>query len=358
MVMATIGSVVGGRFRLLREIGRGAAGTVYAALDVAAGTELAVKILDVGEPNRAPDLARFELEARTARALSSRHVVNTVDAAIDDVVGPYLAMELLSGEDLETMVQRTGPLPPAVVARVASQAARGLAAAHGRNVIHRDIKPGNLFLARQQDGSVVVKLLDFGIATTRHGLTGARDGEPVGSCVGTPFYMSPEQIIGARSVDARADVWALGMVMYTALAGCSPFSALHTFAQIAIAVCAKPLLPVQRAAPWVTADVASVVHTAVRKDPSERYPSGVEMAAAIRACVAEDDLHVDMLVGIDDACRARRAAPVTLAPEDMLLSPAALEAILAGPASRCEALTTSIGVSADTITVRRRARDL
>ncbi len=214
------GSIVGNRFRLVRELGRGSMGTVWLADHLTLGVRCAVKFMTV-EATRDPNYrARFAREARAIAQLHSPNVVRVLDYDVYDGV-PFIAMEWLHGEDLEARLLRVGRLDPRATHRILSQVAHGLAKAHEAGIVHRDLKPGNIFLA-EEDGDEIAKLLDFGIAKV-FSVDGVDSGTQVGTVLGTPAYMSPEQAREVREIDYRADLWSLAIIAYECLSGQLPF---------------------------------------------------------------------------------------------------------------------------------------
>src|SRR5262249_18262559 len=214
------GTVIGAKFRLERPLSRGGMGSVWLARHVHLGAPVAIKLMDPSFIASAMFRARFEREARTAANLQSPHIVQVHDYGIEGDT-PYLVMELLQGEDLKTRLERCGRLPLADAARILIQAGKGLRRAHDLGLVHRDLKPGNLFLARIEDEEVV-KILDFGIAKETGGeCSGAMT--QTGEILGSPFYMSPEQVRGDKELDPRSDLWSLGVILFRTVTGVSPF---------------------------------------------------------------------------------------------------------------------------------------
>ncbi len=209
------GSVIGGKFRIERELGRGGMGTVYAASHLTLGTPVALKFLNASYLDNAQVVERFLREARSAARLHGEHVCRVLDADREGQV-PYIVMELLAGTDLAKLVRR-GRLGHLAAADYVAQACVGLAEAHAANLVHRDLKPGNLFLATRSDGSSVVKVLDFGVAKS----TRAQDFSltQTSNVIGSPGYMSPEQLRSSKVVDARSDIWALGVILFELVMG-------------------------------------------------------------------------------------------------------------------------------------------
>jgi eukaryotic-like serine/threonine-protein kinase len=308
-----IGGTIDGKYRVVRLLGRGGMGAVYEALDTRSGLRVAIKVM---HPRSASDsdsdsgdnLGRFQREARAAAAINTDHVARVIDWGNDPArAAPYMVMEYLLGEDLHALLKRTGALRPEVALRILAQACLGVAAAHEARVIHRDIKPANLFLARTGGGEVLVKILDFGIAKIRPEREGGETTglTRTGGMLGSPIYMSPEQARGIRGIDQRTDLWSLGVVLYRALTGHTPHDDTEALGDLIVAICSSFPRPVQEIAPWVPAEVAAVVHGALRIQPSERWQTATAMLDAIRPLLPHGwRLREEMLAPIDDASRA------------------------------------------------------
>jgi serine/threonine protein kinase len=225
--------------------------------------------------------ARFRREARAASLVESQHIVQVFDVGSDGTLGLYLVMEYLAGEDLAQMLARETRLAPQRATRIGLQVARGLAKAHAAGVVHRDLKPANIFLCAQEDDEPLVKILDFGISkvidSTRRGFAPGLKLTRDGMVVGTPQYMSPEQAQG-YPVDERTDVWALGLVLYEMLAGQPAYPELATYEQFIIHLVSRPPEPLRSCAPWVSEELARVVHAAVEHDLAKRIPTCAALA--------------------------------------------------------------------------------
>jgi len=215
-----VGTVLEGKFRITREVGRGGMAVVYEAVHVDIGKRVAVKLLSQDLVASRVVRERFLREARAAAAIRSPHICEVYDSGMYEE-RPFLVMELLEGESLYERLTRVRRLDPATTLEVIEQTARGLSKAHQVGVIHRDLKPENIFLTQDEDGRLLSKLVDFGLAKFYESNA---DGENVrltreGALFGTPAYMSPEQAKGHGGVDHRADLWALGCIVYECLTG-------------------------------------------------------------------------------------------------------------------------------------------
>jgi serine/threonine protein kinase len=277
-----VGCSLGGRYKILRLIGRGGMGGVYEAQGTD-GRHVAAKVIFrsvAGQDDQ--HMRRFIREARAATAIDSLHVVKTFELGTDLKLGaPFIVMELLSGTDVARLLQEKGALLPPAAVRIFVQAARGLAAAHAVNIVHRDVKPANLFLHVAEPGqNVVVKVCDFGVAKrSEDGAT--HDLTRAGGVLGSPLYMSPEQAKTASHVDHRADVWGLCVSLYQTLSGSPPWDPNASLAELLLAICTNRVPPLAEAAPWVSRELAAVVHKGLAREPENRWPSMEALARAL-----------------------------------------------------------------------------
>jgi serine/threonine protein kinase len=217
------GTILGGKYRLLRLLGQGGMGSVWLAERIGWQSHVAIKLLNLPMPHNPQALARFQREARLAASLRSIHVVQVLDDGVCDETGaPYIVMELLEGETLAERLQRVKCLKPQMVAQIITQIARALGRAHDAGLIHRDLKPDNILLVRNDDEEVV-KVLDFGIAKGVATDTQPEHGTLAGHVIGTPAYMSPEQLMSSKTIDHRADLWSLGIIACECMTGARPF---------------------------------------------------------------------------------------------------------------------------------------
>jgi serine/threonine-protein kinase len=314
--------MLGGKYVLGAKLGAGGMGAVFEAHD-GRGNVVAVKTLLVApgaHAAAAETRARFEREIEATARLVHKNVLSLIDHGVDEATGaPYLVMPRMRGEDLGTLLARVKILEPSVAVPLVVQACRGVAAGHAAGIIHRDIKPSNLFL-EEEDGIVVVKVSDFGLATVQD--AGIDSLTTSGALLGTPHYMSPEQAENAKRVDARTDVFSLGMVLYHALTGSPAFARSGSFMAFLVGQMNVPLL--QQAAPWVPPQIARAVHAALLRSPDARWPNvgelelGLTMAAGFQMAAAP--LYKASLAPLSQSTRADAAprAEVPVHWEDLL----------------------------------------
>ena len=310
-----IGRTLDSRYAIVRLLGQGGMGAVYEARHTGTGRRVAVKIILGAGAKEAHQVARFEREARAVGAVESEHIAQVFDTGRDEEAGaPYIAMEFLEGEDVQGLLDRLGPLPVDLALRIALQACLGLERAHAAGVIHRDIKPANLFLSRKEQGQRVIKLLDFGIAKVTVPLTDTPTDHALtktGAMMGSPLYMSPEQARGSVAIDARSDLWSLGITLFQCLSGRRPHEDAQGLGDLIMSIISSPAPDVQSVAPWVPAAVAQVVRRALTIDLAGRYASAGELADALRALLPYGYAIVDpMLVPLGATTRAFVAPPL------------------------------------------------
>jgi serine/threonine protein kinase len=321
---ALIGHTLAGKYRVLRVIGRGGMGAVF-EVEAPDGTRVAAKLIDrrhVGQDEET--YKRFVREAKAASSIDSPHIVRTLEAGIDpELKAPYIIMELLQGVDLKSVLKERSALVHEPTVRLFVQAARGIAAAHRQRIVHRDIKPANLFLHEQADGTVSVKVCDFGIAKRTseadHDQTGSHDLTRTGGMLGSPLYMSPEQATNARNVDHRTDIWSLCISLYEALSGVKPWAGRAALGEIIVAICTQQVPPLRRVAPWVDRELAGIVHRGLTLELAERWQSIDDLIAALEPFTGGSDQFTNAdLVPVRDEQRALSPSslpPPPLAPD-------------------------------------------
>jgi serine/threonine protein kinase len=271
-----VGLAVGGKYEVRRVLGIGGMGVVCEAVHLDLGKKVAIKLIDKTMKESELIVARFRREAFALGQIQSEHIVDVFDVGADARVGLYMVMEHLPGEDLQTRLEREKRLDVTTAVMVGHQMARGLEKAHAAGVIHRDLKPANVFLTTRDNGSLLVKLLDFGVSKLLNDVGGARitgSGAPIG----TPLYMSPEQAEGKDDTDGRADIWSLGAVLYEALAGKPPFADRGSYHGTIVGILTSRATLLHDAAPWVPVEVAKVVDAMLVHDRDAR----IKDAAAV-----------------------------------------------------------------------------
>ncbi len=277
------GEVIAGRYRVERVLGVGGMGVVVAATHL--GLEQRVAIKFVLPPAATDDalLERFLREARAVARLKSEHVTKVLDVGKLDTGAPYMVMELLEGCDLGALVAKHGPLPVDAAAEYIAQACEAVAEAHAQGIIHRDIKPQNLFLTTHMGGSPLVKVLDFGVSKVS--IAGIETLTRSTTVMGSPLYMSPEQMRSARDVDPRSDVWSLGIVLFELLTGRVPFDA-DSMPALCLKVVSDDMPRLDRDRTDVPAELAAIVLRCLAKDPDRRYRDAAELGAALTRFLA------------------------------------------------------------------------
>lgn len=286
------GMMVTSNVRLLRPLGEGGMGSVWVAEHLSLRTNVVVKFMASELAQSAEALARFSREAAAASQVKSPHVVQMFDHGVTDSGVPYIVMELLEGRDLEQQIHAAGPLEPREVVAIVAQLARALGKAHERGIMHRDIKPSNVFLCDAGGGELFVKLLDFGIAKgsgAGGGVGIAGSTTRTGSFIGSPFYMSPEQVVGAKTIDFRTDLWSLGVVAFEALTAVKPFVA-ETVGALALKIHRDPLPVPSRANPALRPAIDAWFTRACAREPGDRFASAKEMADALAVAVTGENL--------------------------------------------------------------------
>jgi eukaryotic-like serine/threonine-protein kinase len=270
-----VGSVIAGKYAIVRVLGEGGMGVVYEARHVRLRQNVALKTLLPSMLEHDVIISRFEREARSAGQLRSRHTARVMDVDTTSDGLPYMVMELLSGHDLAVELERRTCIPVGEAADILLQACAAMIEAHSLGIIHRDLKPSNLFL-EAEDGGRIVKVLDFGISKVQN----ERDAKLTDAnvVVGTAMYMSPEQVRASHSVDARTDIWALGVILYEMLAGRAPWMGTPT--QVAAAIVTEDA-PDVRAFCQLPNDVAFILQKALQRRPEHRFNDVRELVAAL-----------------------------------------------------------------------------
>lgn len=275
-----IGSLFAGKYRIEGLLGRGGMGEVFAARHELLHQRVAIKVLRKDALDAAT-IARFMNEARAAARIVNEHVARVTDVANLEDGSPYMVLEFLDGADLARVLEQQALLPVYQVIDWVLQACRAVAHAHALGIVHRDLKPGNLFLAKLEDGTSIIKVLDFGISKTNNSATAPSSTlTATGAMLGSPFYMAPEQVRNAKQVDARADVWALGVILYELLTAKRPFEGA-TLGELLIAIVEQTPAPIPARRPDVPRGLDEIVQGCLRRNPDERIASVAALAQAL-----------------------------------------------------------------------------
>jgi serine/threonine protein kinase len=283
------GQVIGGKYQVIDLIGSGGMGQVYSALHLDLGERVALKFLR-REALQYPELVqRFSTEARAAARIRSEHVARVFDVGqLPDGV-PFIVMEFLEGKDLSDVLIQRGPLSIELAVDYLLQACEALASAHAKGIVHRDIKPENLYLSKSGSGPGVIKVLDFGVSKLSlesAGVAAKREYVRTTLPVGSPAYMSPEQIRECSDVDHRTDIWALGCALFELVTGQMPFDA-PTLIQLGAAILEQEPTPLAKALPAAPRELEAIVSRCLSKDPKQRYADVAELARALSPFASE-----------------------------------------------------------------------
>jgi eukaryotic-like serine/threonine-protein kinase len=319
------GTVLAGKYRVDRLLGEGGMGWVVVATHLQLEQRVALKFMRSSHASASPEaVGRFLREARAAARIQSEYVARVSDVGTLEGGAPYLVMEYLEGRDLDSLLQSTPSLPIGEAIEYAMQACEGLGEVHSAGIVHRDLKPANLFLAKRSDGSVRVKLLDFGISKVSALPGGASDGGMTSTqaLMGSPLYMAPEQMRSSKAVDARADIWSMGVILYEMLGGRSPFNG-DTLPEVCARILAEPPDPLREVRPDVPPALEAVVMRCLDKDVTRRFQDVVALAQALApfgqpdARVAADRIGRVMrgTLGISAGPRSESVATTTVNPD-------------------------------------------
>jgi serine/threonine-protein kinase len=284
------GDVIDNKYRIEAQLGEGGMGIVLSATHLVLGSSVAIKVLKKDALAHPEVPIRFMREAKAASRLRNEHVVRVTDIGQLDSGEPYMVMEMLQGYDLATRLHK-GALEPARAVEYIVQACEGLAEAHALGMVHRDVKPANLFVTQRSNGTPLVKVLDFGIATAAidsvdHRLTTTQ------SVIGSPSYMSPEQLRATRDVDARSDVWSLGVTLYELLADRQPFSA-PTITALSLKIVSDPHAPIA----GIPRELMAILDRCLEKEREHRFANVGELAEALAPLFPNGKIAAELVSG-------------------------------------------------------------
>ncbi len=325
------GELLAGKYRVERVLGQGGMGVVVAATHLALRQTVAVKLLLPEAMERHDSVERFLREGRAAVSIQSEHIARVLDVGTLDGGRPFMVMEYLVGQDLGDMLKDRGALPIHEAVDYVLQACEAVAEAHMLGIVHRDLKPANIFLTRRADGSALVKVLDFGLSK----VTKADSLEPsltsANTVMGSPYYMSPEQVRSLKTIDARADIWAIGVILYQLIANHRPFEE-ESLGSLFVMIGAEPPAPLRGYLPDVPPQLDAIIMRCLEKAPANRFQTVAELARAL-APFASDGARISIeriLRTLSDH------APLTRRPQDSLSDidrPSAPSMPIAGSAS-------------------------
>lgn len=282
------GDVLAGKYRVERVLGQGGMGIVVQATHLQLGQRVALKFLLHSALNVPEAIERFLREARAAVQIRGEHVARVTDVGTLESGSPYMVMEYLHGSDLSAVLHDRGPLPISEAADYVLQTCEALAEAHSLGIVHRDLKPANLFLTKSPDGSALVKVLDFGIskAIGQSLSASAASLTATSAVIGSPLYMSPEQITSSRDVDHRTDIWSLGIILHELVAGSPPFHA-ETAPALLVTIAVSQPAPLRTVRQDAPAELEAVVTRCLTKDRNLRYSNVAELAWALQPFASE-----------------------------------------------------------------------
>jgi hypothetical protein len=281
-----VGSVLGGKYLVEGVLGQGGMGIVVAARHIELDQRVAIKCL-LAHAQSVPEIVeRFTREARAAAKIHGEHVARVIDVGRFEDGTPFMVMEHLKGRDLGDELANQGPLPVTDAVRYVLETCEALVQAHALRIVHRDLKPANLFLAEQPGRRSIVKVLDFGISKVIDPSGGALT--KTASVMGTPYYMSPEQLLSSKSVDERSDIWALGVILYELLVGRPPFMA-ETAPEVVAQVLQNAPVPIMTIRADVPAGVAEIITRCMQSKVADRFTNVAELAHALVPFAAPED---------------------------------------------------------------------
>ncbi len=289
------GDIIDNKYRIVRLLGEGGMGAVYEGENTRIHRRVAIKVLHSQVASSQDAVQRFEREAQAAGRIGSEHIVEVLDLGILPQGDRYMVMEFLEGSSLSSRIAERGRVPAQMVATITMQLLEGLRAAHEAGIIHRDLKPDNVYLLSSRAGKKdFVKILDFGISKFNT-LGGEFSMTRTGAVMGTPYYMSPEQAKGNRDLDLRADLYAVGVIMYEAIAGEVPFNA-ETFNELLFKIVLESATPLGEKVPGLDPHFAAIVEKAMARDPAHRFQTAADLSEALSAWLAGAPLVPDVTV--------------------------------------------------------------
>jgi serine/threonine-protein kinase len=327
-----LGEIIASKYEVERVLGVGGMGVVIAARHMQLGQKVAIKFMRGQAATDSAAVGRFQREARAAAALTSEHIAKVFDVGTLENGAPYIVLEYLAGVDFGEVLRRNGPLSVHDALGAVLQACEALAEAHAIGIVHRDLKPSNLFATKRKDGTPLVKVLDFGIskaaplntASPEEGLTAS------GYIMGSPGYMSPEQVRSAKAVDARSDIWSLGVILYELLTGVAPFAG-ETLGDTFARIVAETPPPVHERRPDIPARLSAVIARCLERDANRRIQTVAELASKL-APFAPDEA----TLSVERILRLSGSSGATVGLSETMGTPSTMSAIEPHGANRPE----------------------
>ncbi len=314
-----IGDIIDGKYRIVRLLGEGGMGSVYEGENLRIHRQVAIKILHANVAASTDAVQRFEREAQAAGRIGSEHIVEVLDLGDLPDGDRYMVMEFLEGESLDQRIANQGRLPPREAAKIVIELLDGLGAAHDAEIVHRDLKPENVYLLKNKGGREdFVKIVDFGISKF-NSLGGEFSMTRTGAVMGTPYYLSPEQAKGDRALDHRADLYAVGVILYEAVSGAVPFDG-ETFNELLFKIALEPVKPLPSVVPEVDDAFSAIVTKAMAREPDARFSSARALQKALQAWLAGDPIAITTMPdGVSNlgASEDSTAAAVPPSPEGL-----------------------------------------
>ena len=307
------GDILAGKYKIERMLAKGGMGVVVAAMHEALDQRVALKFLLPEGASNTEAVGRFLREARAAVRLRSEHVAKVLDVGTLDTGSPYIVMEYLEGRDLQTLLSERIRLPAGTAVSYVLQACEAIAEAHAHGIVHRDLKPGNLFLTRRNDGSPCIKVLDFGISKLPSGQLQAGLTK-TSTVMGTPYYISPEQLRSSKNADCRSDIWALGMILYELLSGSVAFPR-DTLPELCTAIIYDPVPDFGTHGVDVAPELVQVVLRCLEKAPERRYQTLAELASALAVFVTDGEASAERISRILDPKERASSGSIQPPPE-------------------------------------------
>ena len=310
-----IGEVIGGRYRIDRLLGAGSMGFVVAAWHLELDQPVALKLLNSDVFEQGEAATRFRREVRAAARIKSEHVCRVIDVGSLEHGAPYMVMELLDGNNLEEELTNRGPLPVPEATLYILEAVEAIAEAHAAGIVHRDLKPANLFLARRADRSRLLKVLDFGISKSMVESHGSRDMSltKTGVIIGSPLYMSPEQMRSTKDADTLSDVWALGAILFQLITGRPPYEG-ETIPELCAKLFTEDAPPPSTVRAGLPANLDAVLHRALARDATRRFQNVAELGAALLEFAPAGRIHVERARRVLQAADGHKPSSVAPGP--------------------------------------------